>query len=1031
MKSFLFGVLISVTGFFIRVFPQSSGNFLEIEGVVELNMTPLKNATVTLYQKNSKINSITTGSDGIFRFKLDMNNYYIVEVSKNKYISKRIAFDTSIPDDQATWTKTWGFAISVLKSCEGVNYSALKEPVDIIKYNKRRKDFDSDKDYVFMMKTKIENIEIAYERCAENKYRELIEEADRLFNNRTYEQSRDKYYAALDVYPDESYPKKKIEEINNLLNRQENIGNIYDKTIEEADVLFAQNKYNDALLKYKGALTLKPQEKYPREKVNEIESLLAKSQAEQQATNAMESRYNSLVTRGNSEMINKNYLAAKQLFQSALELKPNDQALVAKITEINNLIDEQERAESKQKTIDNAYNNAISQADAQFNQANYELAKELYAKAASVKPGERYPTDRIAQVDKIIQDRERNKKLAKQADINKQYQAALAQADNLFRGQDYQGALEAYSKANTLKPNEIYPKQKISQINKTVEAAEAKKQREFEAGYQGALAAAENSMIKKNYQAARENYQKALQFKPNDISIKNKIQEIDNLIKQEQTRLADQQSKKREYDDIITKADGLFSLKDYNSAKDEYQRASRVLPAEQYPRQRVQEIERLVAMESARKQREQETRYQNAINAANNYFLQKSYEKAKQLYQEALTYKPEDNLAKNRIMEIDNLVRQEQAKLAATEARKKQYNDMIARADGYYNTKNYVTAKEEYRKAMQVLPNEQYPKQKIDEINRLLAEQQKLLDEQQAIDNSYKQSISKADELFTRRQYDLAKSEYNKALSIKPDEQHPKNRITQIDNLLANQQKARQTEENYKNAIAEADRLFSLKNYTEAKTSYTRALEFKPGEAYPRTQVSKIDNLLADAERARQEELARQQQYDSFIKQGDNYFSASNYQQAKESYQKALSIKPREQYPKVKISKIDEMLSLLAQQKKQSSTSTATSRQTGISSKKPVLAELSFKNDSERDKYLAELKKKYPNGVTSEIYREKFRVTSRFIIIRDNEVKEFREIHFLNWGGKEFSMNGKPITQQYFESQVKPRPGEYFKEFEF
>ncbi len=901
MKSFLFGILVLIAGNSFKVFPQSSDQFLEIEGVVELDLNPLQNATVSLYKGNSKINSTKTGSDGIFRFKLDINEYYVVEVSKEKYIPKRIAFDTSIPDEEATWTKKWGFAISVMKACEGVDYSALKEPVDIIRYNKRRKDFDSDKSYVFNMKTKIENIGIEYDRCIENKYRQLIEEADRLFNTKNYEQSRDKYYAALDVYPDENYPKKKIEEINNLLNRQENIDDIYYKTVGEADALFAQKKYKDALFKYKGALTLKPQESYPRVKVNEIESLLAKLQTEQQTENALESQYNSLVTRGNTEMANKNYAPAKQLFQRALELKPNEQTLKTRIAELSSLIDEQEREQSKQKTIDDAYSNAIAQADAQFNSGNYEAAKRLYEKAKSIKPLERYPADRIALLDKMAEDRTRNKELARQAEINNQYQATLVQAENLFKTNDYKGALEAYSRASTLKPNEIYPKQKITQINNTIKLSEAKKQRELDVGYQSALAAAEKSVIDKNYEAAKENYQKALQFKPNDMLIKNKILEIDNKIKQEQARLAAQQSRKKQYDNIIENADGLFQLKEY------------------YP------------------------------------------------------------------------------------------------------------AKAEYQKALQVSPNEQYPRQRIQEIEKLLAEQQKQLAEQQAFDNSYKLSISRADELFIKRQFELAKSEYNKALSIKPNEFHPKNRISQIDNILAEQNKAQQIEENYKNTIAEADRFFSSKNYAESKASYTKALEFKPNETYPRTQIAKIDNLIAESKRTQQEERERQQQYNSYITKGDNYFSASNYQQAKESYQKALAIKPDEQYPKVKINKIDEILELLAQQKRQSSTI----KETSTSNKKPVLAELNFKNNSELDKYLTGLKKKYPEGVTSEIYHEKYRLTSRYIIIRDNEVKEFRGVHFLNWGGREYTMNGKPITQQYFESQIKPRSGEYFKEFEY
>ena len=80
---------------------------------------------------------------------------------------------------------------------------------------------------------------------------------------------------------------------------------------------------------------------------------------------------------------------------------------------------------------------------------------------------------------------------------------------------------------------------------------------------------------------------------------------------------------------------------------------------------------------------------------------------------------------------------------------------------------------------------------------------------------------------------------------------------------------------------------------------------------------------------------------------------------------------------------------------------------------------------------MAELRKKYPEGVTLETYKEKYKTTKRFIVIRKGDTEEFRMVHFTNWGGKEYSVNGKPITAQYFESQTSSRSGEYYKEFEF
>ncbi|NJK85434.1 MAG: hypothetical protein HC906_05175 [Bacteroidales bacterium] len=88
--------------------------------------------------------------------------------------------------------------------------------------------------------------------------------------------------------------------------------------------MMKQNRYDDALLKYKGAQTLKPTETYPSEKIKEIEAILAQKQNEQQQKSATESQFNTLLSKGNNEMANKQYTAAKQSYQQALELKPND-----------------------------------------------------------------------------------------------------------------------------------------------------------------------------------------------------------------------------------------------------------------------------------------------------------------------------------------------------------------------------------------------------------------------------------------------------------------------------------------------------------------------------------------------------------------------------------------------------------------------------------------------------------------------------------------------------------------------------------
>ncbi|MBN2611554.1 MAG: hypothetical protein JXB00_08365, partial [Bacteroidales bacterium] len=683
----------------------------------------------------------------------------------------------------------------------------------------------------------------------------------------------------------------------------------------------------------------------------------------------------------------------------------------------------------KQRELESKFRTALNAGNNYMAQKSYTNAKSSFEEALTYKPDDITAKNRLAEASNLILQ-EQAKQTAFQAK-KMQYDGFVSNADKFFASKDYSSAKSEYLKAAQVLPDEQYPKQRVQEIDRLATLAEAEKQRELESKFRTALNAGNNYMAQKSYTNAKSSFEEALTYKPDDITAKNRLAEANNLIRQEQGQQAALQAKKSQYDGFISNADKFFASKDYPSAKSEYLKAAQVLPGEQYPKQRIQEIDRLVADE-ARAKRETEANYQRAITAANNSFNQKSYANAKASYQEALSFKSDDNLAKSRILEIDNILKQQMAEQAALQAKQKQYDDLVARADGLFNQKNYTAAKDQYKSALQVMPEQTHPQQRITEIDRLMAEEQKLLAENQAKENAYKQAITRADGLFSSKQYEQAKTEYNNALSVKPSETYPKTRITEIDRLILQQQQAQTKETNYKNAVAEADRLFAEKKYSESKASYSKALGVMPSEQYPKAQIAKIDNLLAEAEKLRQQELAKQKQYDGLVAQADKLFTANNYPQAKEIYQKALAIKPDEQYPRARIARIDEIYALVAQQQKKQAASTSTpSQNQPATAKKVVPSELKFKNDSERDIYLAGLKREYPDGVTLEVYKEKFKVTSRYVIIRGNEVNELREVYFSNYGGREYSMNGKPITQMYFESQVKPRDGEKFVKFEY
>ncbi len=217
-------ILISVflIAFFsgISSFAQESERYLEVRGTSELEMQPLSSATANLYEGTNKIQSIQTASDGSFSFRLEINKQYTIEVIKNGLVGKRISFNTTMPDEEkGTWMNE--FSIGLVKYCDGVDYGALKEPVDIVKFDPKRRQYVSDKDYVSRMRPKIENVLAKYDQCMMEKYDAAIKKGNEALQQKNMQEAIAAYKEAQEIYPRETFPEKQINEINNQLNKQQ------------------------------------------------------------------------------------------------------------------------------------------------------------------------------------------------------------------------------------------------------------------------------------------------------------------------------------------------------------------------------------------------------------------------------------------------------------------------------------------------------------------------------------------------------------------------------------------------------------------------------------------------------------------------------------------------------------------------------------------------------------------------------------------------------------------------------------------
>ncbi|MFZ4563914.1 MAG: hypothetical protein ACOYNU_11080, partial [Bacteroidales bacterium] len=216
-----------------------------------------------------------------------------------------------------------------------------------------------------------------------------------------------------------------------------------------------------------------------------------------------------------------------------------------------------------------------------------------------------------------------------------------------------------------------------------------------------------------------------------------------------------------------------------------------------------------------------------------------------------------------------------------------QYNAAIASADKLLQDKAYDQAKSSYLDAGKIKPSEQYPKDKVAEINGLLAAVAK----QKLIDDQYKLSLSKADALLDSKTYDQAKLEYLNAGKLKPDEQYSRGKIAEIDAVMA-EMKAK--EDAYKASIANADQLLVQKKYEDARTEYQNAIVLKPQATYPKEKIAEINKAL-------EELLGKQKYYENLVATADKLLKEKDYAKALESYQQALALFPAQTYPKEQI----------------------------------------------------------------------------------------------------------------------------------
>jgi epidermal growth factor receptor substrate 15 len=562
-----------------------------------------------------------------------------------------------------------------------------------------------------------------------------------------------------------------------------------------------------------------------------------------------------------------------------LQFNPSDAAKHKK--KIDDLI---AAGEKSGKDADANYNNAIKMADALAQQKNYPAAIKKYEEALAIKPTEKYPSDQIIKLEALVQA-DKQKNLANEQD-NAEYNNLIKAADALRDQKKYKEALAKYEDALKLK-NERYAKDQISDMEDII--AKLEKEAANEEKYKAAISSGDGFMKQKSYKAAKDQYLAAQKLKPSEAYPKQKLDELEKLLNAEQEQL----NKKKQYDEAITAADDLFSKQKWEEAKAKYQEALKLESAASYPAAKIKECD--VKIAEIEKEKARLAQIEKLLAEGQTAFAANQLEPSKAKYQEVLKLDAENATAKAKIKEIDAKIDAEKANAEKNAA----FAKLVTDGDNLAKASKPEEAISKYQEALKIKSDPSVD-QKIADLNKIIAENKGKAEKKA----QYDAAMTEGENLLKSNKLPEAKQKFELALSIDNTQQVPKDKIKEIDAKIDAENKNKQKKEQFDAAMQAGDALLSADKLQEAKAKYQEAQKLDESSPAPKAKIKEIDDKLA-ANQAAQQKI---EQFNNLLKAGDDLFAAGKYAEAKVKYQDAGKLDASSAIPPQKIKQVDDAL---------------------------------------------------------------------------------------------------------------------------
>ncbi|MEO6329123.1 MAG: hypothetical protein ABIO55_09330 [Ginsengibacter sp.] len=409
----------------------------------------------------------------------------------------------------------------------------------------------------------------------------------------------------------------------------------YYVLLTEGDKYFAQQNYESAALSFNNAHALRPNDRIPLERLEEIKIKLGEKEKSSQQAN--DKKFLAIMEEAKIYLNEQKYNEAQQAYKRALELRPGDDDAKSLLQAVNNYLlkvnvqSEKQKSKDiktnsitrdekisnkKQLTDQNSYDSAVKSADNFFKAGDYNNAKAGYSKALEfIKKN--YPQDQVNKINKILSDqvvqanaeklkleqqqnlrseaKAKNDSVASEAEIKKKYALALTQGKSSYLKNDFLNAKSFYEQAMNLLPEKEEPKKQLAIINNKL--AEIEKENEVNNNYERSIALADSQVIAKAYQSSIATYKQASIIKPLESYPRKQVKYIQSeLVLIEKKKREDEE---RQYNNALARADKAVANKSYEEAKSGYTEALSIHPENEYAQKRLEIISYQLEKEKA------------------------------------------------------------------------------------------------------------------------------------------------------------------------------------------------------------------------------------------------------------------------------------------------------------------------------------------------------------------------------------------------------------------------------------------------